>query len=278
MTLTARQFLARGPTMGAAEEAAFFATIRARNGTFKTTTTSRMLEIDAALAEHLVKQGRSRPDVLDVAVSSGVTTLDLRTALLSRHLEPQIVATDMLLEGQIVSLGPRVRVLVDNTGHPLQYDIMGLALPAWQRRLTAALGYGLVTSLLARTVARHLEKNPLAGERVKLVTPRLWTATGLELIEDDINRCNGQLQGRFDLVRAANILNRAYFEEVALSRMATNLLSYLKGQGGLLLVNRTHNDASNHGTLFMLEADRLLPVQRFGSGSEVEGLIVALRR
>ncbi|MDX2287579.1 MAG: hypothetical protein NW217_01980 [Hyphomicrobiaceae bacterium] len=276
MPITARKFLSRGAALSADEEARFFAAIKAANGTFKTTMANRMPEIDAALAEVLIDAGILTPVVLDAAVSSGVTTLDLREALIARHLHPSIVATDILVNARLIDLDRQTRALVDDRGHPLQFDIMGVAVSPWHGRLHTLLGLGLISGIMMRKLARHVPASGGPGDVVKLVTQRLTRAPSVEVIEDDLGIPNPRLFKRFDLVRAANVLNRAYFDDAAIARMARSLATYLKGEGGLLLVNRTHADGANHGTLFRLTGGRFVPRRRFGSGSEIEPIIDAI--
>ncbi len=42
--------------------------------------------------------------------------------------------------------------------------------------------------------------------------------------------------GRFDLVRAANILNKSYFSTAQIRSAVSNIRSYLSGAGSLLIV------------------------------------------
>jgi len=68
----------------------------------------------------------------------------------------------------------------------------------------------------------------------------------IELIEDDIFQPRAEFVGRFDLVRAANILNRNYFSEALLEGALHNLRSYMKGPGAFLLVTRTDEQTARN--------------------------------
>jgi hypothetical protein len=55
--------------------------------------------------------------------------------------------------------------------------------------------------------------------------------------------------------------------------MLDNLKAYARKPGGLIVVNRTHDDGTNHETVFETAADGAVRVAgRIGSGSEIEPL------
>jgi hypothetical protein len=83
------------------------------------------------------------------------------------------------------------------------------------------------------------------------------------------------LANRFDIVRAANLLNRNYFDADRLRLMVGNLKSYARRPGGLIVINRTHEDGTNHGTIFRAGDEDVATVHRLGGGSEIESLVTA---
>ncbi len=80
--------------------------------------------------------------------------------------------------------------------------------------------------------------------------------------------------GRFDFIRAANILNLSYFPAARIREAISNIRSYCRGPGALMLVARSRG--SHHdGTLFELEPEGTFAVRaRVGNGSEVEALVL----
>ena len=115
------------------------------------------------------------------------------------------------------------------------------------------------------------------GEEVALLTPRLRQSNAFRWYEDDITHRRDSLTGRFDLVRAANLLNRHYFEPAALRDAVANAIAYLSGPGAWLLVLRTHGASDHRGTLFRMDdAMRLSVVDRYGTGSEIEDLVLEI--
>jgi hypothetical protein len=74
----------------------------------------------------------------------------------------------------------------------------------------------------------------------------------------------------------ANLLNRGYFDEAQLRRAVDNLKDRLMGAGSFLIVNRTHADGSNNGTIFQLsEANKFEIVARMRDGTEIEDIVLS---
>jgi hypothetical protein len=255
------------------DESAFFSGIRLANGTFKTTAPGRMRELDGLLARLVRERGPTNPAVLDIGASSGVTTLELREAMLAAGLAPTLVATDMAVRAEIRDAGPGFKVLVDAAQRPLQYELLGFGIRAWNRRLDYLTGYWLLTKA-AQLLARN--RTPAAGRAVHLVSRRVSAAGAFDFIENDLGIHSSVFETRFDVIRAANILNLDYFDEPALRGMLRNLVSYARGPGALIVINRTHADGRNHATIFQAaDRNRLVPLERLGNGSEIERLALS---
>jgi hypothetical protein len=221
---------------------------------------------------------------MDVAVSSGISTLEWSQQLTRAGIQHHMVAGDLMVNAFLISRGRHLHALVDGSGSPLQYEVRGRALPARPGRRLAALYYAPLWAI-KRTLAAQFERlraeclrspEGVAGteggvicRRVALVSPRLRLPGDMEVVEDDI--VDGDWRGRrFHVLRAANVLNRSYFDEPTLRRALTNLRARLL-PGGLLVVCRTDSAGANHGTVFRLRAGgTLTPVARIGRGSEVE--------
>lgn len=261
-------------------EREFFSGLMTRNGTWKTTFHDRFKEINRFLVDRARAHLLDVADVLDVGVSSGISTLELFEDLQAEASDVRIVGTDLQPDAYLIRAVPGARVLADETGFPLMFEIHGHAVKPW----VAAADYrngrfiprklaNLLLSGRARTILRQ---GGSRITRVKLVTPRLRDMTAIQVVKDDIRRSNESYIGRFGFIRIANVMNRGYFAEDVLICMAKNARSYLAGAGSSLLVVRTHEDGSNHGTLARLARDGTLEVAaRFGKGSEVEDIVLA---
>ena len=255
-----------------ADEDEFFAGIRLANNTFKTTSPGRLNDVAAAIVRLAVRHKLISPTILDVAVSSGVTTAELASAMASRGLKATIVATDIAIDATIYSIWPGVKVLADRNGFVLQYEIFGKGVRAWNRRLDSITGYFIVTALLRRLVGKA-KKLPVMD--VKL-TSRLAESSlpqSVTFVQDDLLVRNESFNNGFDIVRAANILNCGYFTTQQIKTIVANLKGYVVKPGGSIVVARTEADDTNHATMFEASASGFEVVERIGRGSEIEPLV-----
>ena len=107
-------------------EKAFFGNVVARNGTFKSTNHRRLDDLNVITAKHLPAV---RPlKIMDVAVSSGISTGEWTRFLANSGIQHHMLAGDLLVHAWLISIGSRLHVLVDKTGYQLQFDIGGTAI------------------------------------------------------------------------------------------------------------------------------------------------------
>lgn len=279
--LAAKAFFETPSTQLTAQmEQDFFSSLMARNKTYKTTFRQRFADVNPHLVRSL-RDGASPPvRVLDIGVSYGVSTVELYEDLRAAGLEVRIVATDILIDACLVRVWPHCHALLDHSGFPLRFDLPWGTMKPWvvaddYRSGRFILRKGINKALTHR--ARRILARPGDARitRVKLVTPRLLANDDITVGTDDISRYNRAFAGNFDMVRAANVLNKGYFSDAVLATMVGNIRRYLSAAGGYLFVVRTHQDNSNHGTLFRLgHNQRFEAVWRAGSGSEVEQIVL----
>lgn len=280
MIITASDFFSRtAAELPQRTEDAFFSSIRNRNKTFKRTNGLRFASLDPLLVEAMRDYSATGPaELLDIGISSGATTLELQRVLAEAGYFPRITGTDLAIHASIVRLGNRCSALVSKDGQPLQFDLAGIAVRPWPRRLDWITGMWLVRPLIRRWLTPQLERKADDEDcPVALISPRLTNHSFITIVEDDILIRRKEFVGRYGLIRAANILNRDYFASDDLRRAIGNLRSYLEGPGSLLLIVRTLESGEHHGTLFVLDELRRLRVrQRFGKGSEIEQLALRI--
>ncbi len=107
---------------------------------------------------------------------------------------------------------------------------------------------------------------------ITLVSPRLVTNPNVRVIEEDLA---APVAGKWDVVRAANILNHVYFSESQLEAMVANVASQVR-VSGLLAICRTVPQSGNHGSVFKRINDGFEEVGRIGGGSEVAAMVLRL--
>lgn len=254
-------------------ERAFFHALRLRNGTNKTTYARRLDTVNRVVNRVLPAH---RPlDIMDVGASSGISTLEWMNSLDEAGVKYRMTAGDLCVSALLLSFTRWLHVLVDPTCYPLQFDIFGRAFPypvGIRRSLVVppllvfaeACRWTLPLVSAARLRRRAVE--------ILLITPQLKERS-VEIVEDDV-LAPGAFANRFDVVRAANVLNRYYFSEATLREMAANLRRRLKRRG-MLVVCRTDERNVNHATVFLAdEPPRLEVLCRIGDGSEIEELFL----
>lgn len=266
----------------------FFCSLKLANGTYKRTCRGRLSDLDE-FVEGLLP--RVRPlRVMDVAVSSGVTTAEWAQRLERAGVEFQMTAGDAALKAFHLSVGRGLGVLLDAGGHALQLDVRGRAVstPIGPRtflrnplsitlaKAAARLFYPrlraacLRDSSLTRAGLFGVELRPL-----DLVSRSLAGRANVRVVEDDVLTCDGFVRS-FHVVRAANILNQTYFDDAKLSSILSNLRSRLL-PGGLLVVCRTDARGVNRATVFALgPLGRFEIAGRLNGGTDVEGLALEL--
>lgn len=277
---TARElFLSRAPLDPATREErehAFFRAITIRNGTHKTTY-ARRLDSANAVVNELLPRDRVL-EIMDVAISSGVTTLEWMDAMQKAGVNFRMTAGDVCVHGFLLSFGRWMNVLVDETGHPLQFDLFGRGIPypIGVRRSVLCPPLLLLAHTCRWTLPALLPSLRRGATPVPLVSPEL-TNRSVRVVEDDL-LADAAFPNRFDVVRAANVLNRNYFSEEALARMCANLHARLRREG-LLVVCSTDDRGVNHGTVFRPNAtDQLEVAARIGDGSAIEQLVLEAHR
>jgi hypothetical protein len=258
---------------GSLDEDQFFHHLRLPNGTYKTTAHGRLTALDRWLVSKLVE-----PDVslLDVAVSSGVTTVELLEAMDSAGIRVNATVCDLCIHARIRHLALGLEVLIDSQGYILQVaSRLGVkGRPHDPRGSVRRLGLASVFRLL-EAACRVTENLPRESDiPVQLLSRRLRQRADVLVFEQDIFERREDWVGRFSVVRAANILNRDYFNESRLIQGIQNLQSYLQ-LGGFLLVGRTDEESETNASLLQLTPAGLVLIDRFGTGSEVELLALS---
>lgn len=257
-------------------EREFFGSLMTQNKTYKTTFHQRFADTNPLLLQQLKQDGFDAPDILDIGISSGISTVELHDDLYEGGVHARIVATDLLLDALLVRVLPKCHVLVEPSAFPLRFDLPFGTMKPWVTQHDYRNGFFVLrkaVNIVMTRLSRRILSDPDDARisRVKLVTPRLLATGNIVVCSDDISRYNDAFTNRFDFIRAANVLNKGYFLAPVLSTMLANIGRYLRGPGATLFVVRTHEDNSNHGALFRMQDNgRLRVIWRVGTGSEIE--------
>lgn len=261
-------------------EEEFFTSLKLRNGTYKTTFQRRFTDIDHALLKFIESGDVAVDNVMDVGISSGSSTLELYQELHAAGYKSRITGTDMTPDAYFISVFPGCFALVDDTGYPLRYDILNRTMKPWVVSEDYRSGFFVIRKCINICLGRRAKRlmrqtDSMNVRKVKLITPRLRDCADITVQKDDITQYNGAFEDRFSFIRVANVLNKGYFTNEELASIIGNIRQYLARPRGALLVVRTHENGTNHGSLFVIYKDGECKVlQRFGQGSEIEHIVL----
>lgn len=212
------------------------------NGTRKTTWPNRFTELNARCIEHL--GGVSSPlRVLDIAVSSGISTIELVDAITSAGIATTVTATDLFTHGDLVKVFPGVNLLVDNDDRPIQWEFLGRTLrahPNGSRIDHIRRALNEMWTRLPQSRKRRRQVIPLVDSRLEKIAT---------VIREDLFNPDPRLDGPYDLVRACNILNLDYFTTDELTQLTRTLINRLAADG-LLVIARTRPDETNYASIY----------------------------
>ncbi len=263
----------------------FFNQINISGTLYKTTYYHRLDDLNVVVDGCLPKNHELH--IMDVAVSSGVTTGEWVQHLESSGLKFHMTGGDIAMDVYMISLANIMNVLIGRYGKVFQFDLFGWPLPNSPMRIRGKI-FKALSILLNFLIRAKLIKNrrKQSGEReflsnilfrvtpLKLISNKVRNVQNLVLIEDDIQNDNPDHHYKFDVIRAANILNKKFFDDEVLRKMVNNLRKKLK-PGGILIICRTLAE-ENHATIFKLtDENHFQAIETLGQGSEITDLVVS---
>jgi hypothetical protein len=268
-------------------EREFFERVALPNGTFKTTKARRLDDLNHTVLSHLPQVSGRALKIMEVSISSGISTLEWHDFLSENRIRFEMVGTDLTVYTSLVSLAPQLEALIDRSRNILHLDAFGCGLhPRGDGLVGFAAGMIRMLFEAAMTIDKNLPAlqgrvresalgHLLKCEPVTLLTRGFFERESLQVFEDDLlGDERPEFKNAFHVVRAANILDRAYFSDQALTRIAAKLKVRLK-PNGLLIVCRSMDNSKNNATIFEAPAGAGLRVlSRLGTGSEIEDLLV----
>jgi len=269
----------------------FYGALKTANGSFKTTQHQRLDAVNDAFFTALERCGLKPAVIMDVGVSSGVTTLEWMDEFARRGIAVKTIVTDRTLHAYLVRLAPHLTLLIDPSGHILQVELMGMAIRPWCSRRDYLSGMFLLRNAVvawARRALGHLALHfPLDAARAAakadrvtgpflLLTPPLRGRPDVTCVEDDILAPNPPaLTGIADAIRLANIVQRVYFSDDEIARIICNVRARCR-DGALVVVCRNHPDSVEGSILRAIPGGGFALEARIGPGSEVERAFCAL--
>lgn len=210
--------------------------------------------------------------ILDLGASDGITTHDLAQELSGTfnnkfhiYLADLNLYINRFIKGSLVEYRSAA-------GDPILLKIGKLAwrLPVPDKR-SAVLSKWLIKKYLS---LHSLRGSLNFDRRISLVSPAALHNNSIKTMEMDCFKFYPELLSSFDLIRASNLLNVAYFSKNQIKAALSNLFKYLK-PNGYLVISRNPDEAMflENGTIWQKSGNRLTSVGTIGEGSEVTALI-----
>lgn len=251
--------------------------VHLRVGAFhKRTGSGRLPHTQQALAKHLAGSGPI--NVLDMGASDGITTVQLVTALETVTGRPCTAVSADLYQNLHVFEGSGLTEYRTSDGMPVmvRQGRRAVVLPESKD------SRDLLRNWLARRYMRRRDTLPEMKKvrQVRLINPWVLRSTKVEPVEASILERQTPWLGKFDAIRASNVINPRFFDTEARRKIFGLCHEYLKPDG-LLLVSRNHiegGEETERGTLWQRTNEGFVRLEDFGHGSEIASDVDAWRR
>jgi hypothetical protein len=145
----------------------FFVRVVLPNGTVKSTRANRLDDLNHAALPYIARIAERPVKIMDVGVSSGVSTLEWHEHLSAEHIACDITGTDLTIYASLVSLGPQLAVLIDANRNILHLDLFGRGAPPSAEGLQGIFA-GIVRLLFRGALMVDSQLPPLQGHRLAL--------------------------------------------------------------------------------------------------------------
>jgi len=229
----------------------------------KRTLEGRFADLDNITVALL--QNQKNINLHDVAVSSGITSVDLYNRLHSNGMSLSFFVSDKYAEF-FVKKGFVKRVFDNEKQFVFGYY---------------AFFFGVDKNLnfpLTMWLFRKMRKIPIPKQfdyKILLFHPKLQTLINnkqVNYIDYDILATKTEL--KFSFIRCMNILNFSYFSDAEIKQAVANIYSSLH-ENGILLVGRTEKNGKNNASFFEKKDSKYSLLQDVYGGSEIKSIVLA---
>jgi len=261
-------------------EDAFYRSIRTSNGSWKSTEHNRLDGMNDVFFRSASHRLPPRPVVMDIGVSSGISTLEWLLDFERRAIPVDIIASDRTLVVYLADLGLGFRAMLERSGHILQVEAAKVGFRVWCAKRDYLSGSFVLRRALDLFARARLSRaglalpisapSPiLAGPHV-LICPQLRGRQNVVIEEDDILRPPAPARFRAaDVIRLANIMQRTNFTDDQMRRVAENVQARCRGDGAFVVLCRNRG-RSLEGSILRASSSGFVVQNRLGPGSEAE--------
>ena len=238
-------------------------------GIRKTTAPGRLDRVNQLFFEVLDELGLRPKTIMDVGISSGVTTLEWLQEFDRRGMDVRMIGTDLNMIAYLRKVAPGFHVLTDRNQKLLQLELLGFPVRPYHRKRDIFTG-GVIWRPILRHIASRLLPAAPDEKPLYLVTPLLRNQQRVQLMDDDILQPNTPALVRSaDVVRVANLIQHEYFDTRSIAQAVDNVRQRCRGKDSLVVVCR-NRPALCASILRMNGEGKFVVEAREGGGSEVE--------
>ena len=244
------------------------------NDVWKKTFDGRLPKTENAILCHLAAEStpaNSDPEglnVLDMGASDGITSHNLLNTIRNAG-RPNVSITILDFFTVVKRYGKSiVREYRTSGGNPVLLRIgrLGLRLPVTEH------DWSFVANWLARWYVGRKDFREAMEEdlTISLISPRVDHDPAVKIVEMDCTEFNEDMVGKFDVIRASNIISPRYgFCGQRLQNVLHHIHAYLR-VGGCLVVSRNESFTEiERGSSWKCTPEGFAHVSDFGGGSEI---------
>ena len=234
------------------------------NRTSKQTGINRFEELNQITFQSLKPFDECK--ILDMGISNGITTCELREFLISKEKKLNLYATDKYSKIFLVK-NSFYTILLD-AEYKIKSIYMGILYLSdylsWKYFASKIL-FKLFALCIRIDKKKVFEINLFYSEFEQLIN-----SNDIKFFEHDI--IDPFPQTSFEFVRIMNLLNLSYFTKEFIENAIKNIKSIMKNEG-VLLVGRTINGL-NHASIYKLKESKFVLLHKVNNGSEIHNLII----
>jgi hypothetical protein len=202
----------------------------------------------------------SRPIIIDIGASDGITSLDVMQAI---PFEKYYV-TDMNIEVSYQVSGDTTW-FYDEKG-----DCILMVTDKWVNYPDTG-GAVFPFDKIAQALFSCAPKPEINAPRITLINPLFKTQNKSNVLIEKHNILETWPHEKADLIIAANILNRGYFTASEIEHALNKLVAALNVAGKIVIID---NRPSERATIFQINEGNVKIVKRVNGGTEIESLAV----
>lgn len=263
-------------------EAEILRNLRFSNGTYKRTHASRFNQFDSDLVQFVLDSKHANSlDVLDLAVSNAVTSVDLWDALRDGGVEmASFLATDLYLHVEVETYSKgRIQLVRSTDGAIVQIRWGSIVINMFRPEswLFFPVNRSFIEFFVPGIVSR-CSQGYYGVPEIKTIDLVSRNAIQRASREPKFRLAEASIfdppSGTYGVVRAMNVLNEDYFDSKELSEAFTKALSAVAHDGLFVFGSNGDSGTDVSGGIYRRVADSFVPLTAMGVDPTLHQLIV----